>query len=272
MDRMDARKQLVAGLLLLLPGLGSLFYSFVPAKAREVAHVKSRPALVFQQYLIDRHLITPDESKVRVYYRFKNVGITPLTIKGIQPSCGCLQVRIPQMEYEPNETGEFQLELDTAKSIPGDKQYEISVTYNDPEPREVKLMFRATVPEKKVQVRPRALIFYQFNDKPTSQELIVEDFRASNLQVLGASTDSDLATIEPAEIPAGSPAELKAKFEITVRGNIPSGRHRARVTIVTDDAEYLELTVPLLIQGPPESADKTDHVHHAGESQSELTK
>ena len=276
MNRTDARKRIVAGLILLLPIGGSLFYSFAPAKARSVENVKARPALVFQQYLIDRHMVDSDESKVRVYYRFKNVGKSPLTIKGIQPSCGCLQVRILKMEFQPKETGEFQLELDTAKSIPGDKQYDITVTYNDPEPREVKLMFRATVPEKKVSVRPRALIFYQFNAEPTKQELVVEDFRNSNLQVLGASTDSDLATIEPLKLPAGSPAELKAKYEITVQGNIPSGRHRAAVTIVTDDPEYPELHVPLLIQGPPTQADQAAPEHHhdatSPETQSESKK
>jgi Protein of unknown function (DUF1573) len=50
---------------------------------------------------------TPSDGSVEARYTFHNTGQTPVTIKGLRPSCGCTTARLDKKTYAPGEQGEI---------------------------------------------------------------------------------------------------------------------------------------------------------------------
>ncbi len=234
----------------LLPFLLSLVaHTNDPAQA-EAAKGPDRPALTFNQYLVnfgDR----PVEPQRFVFARFgfENRSNRTATITELKPSCGCLDPRLEKRVYHPGETNEFFLRVQTANEEPGPKEYFVKLLYEDPQPREVTLTLKVVLPEQKVVVRPKALIVYQLGTEPTTQEIIVTDYRTRPLHVTGIESSSELVTAEFGAIDRDVEGNRRLHVSVTVAAHVPPGRHRALVTILTDDPVYGKLQVPLLIQG-----------------------
>lgn len=218
--------------------------------ASPIANAKLRPALAFEQYMVDLGEAPPSE-QVTARFAFTNMSSRPVKIREYQPSCGCLQPRLLKKEYQSSESGEFLLRVQTANEAPGPKEYTLTVKYDDPEPREVVLLFRVTLPDNQVTVRPRALIFYQLSDTPTTQEIIVSDRRPLPLRLEGVTCSADFASVDVGETDVDENGHRRMRVLVTAKGDIPTGRHRALVKIFTNDATYQELKVPLIIEKRP---------------------
>src|SRR5215471_10682065 len=74
--------------------------------ARPVAAAAPRPALAFDQYLIDKGMIPPSEEAF-AYFDFTNRGRAPVEIIQLVPSCGCLQPQLKKKLYQAGESGFF---------------------------------------------------------------------------------------------------------------------------------------------------------------------
>lgn len=255
-------KKTVSGKLLLsiaasIPIWLSLFFHTRGPAAQEVIDHRERPALAFDQYMVNLGETSPTQQASARFY-FTNRGERPVEVKKLRPSCGCLNPRLAKRTYKPGESGQFSLRMQTANEEPGQHEYYVDVLYEDPKPREVRLTFKVELPEHQVVVRPKALIFYQFGNQPTEKGLVVTDHRSQPLEVVDVESSSKLATarIEKTEELPGQPRHTYLK--VKVPGRVPVGRHRALVQLKTDDPAYPVLRVPLLIQGPekaPRTAD-----------------
>lgn len=243
--------------ILCLPALGSFLISLSPSKAAGVVDRRPIPPLVFEQYLVDlKDFIAPDERHVFARFDFRNRGDVPLHIESVRPTCGCLSVRMAKQDYQPGERGMFALQLDTAGESPGPKELYADVTYRlhgseESELHTEQVTFRAILPRKKISVRPRALIFYQFSEQETDQLLTITDFRGHDLQVTEATVDSEFVSVVKGATGRTPEGFSETKVNVTVRGKIPPGKHQAQVILKTNDATYPEVKVPLIIQGPP---------------------
>ena len=221
-----------------------------------LATAAERPALAFQQYLVDLGRVPPLE-EVSARFRFVNMGERPLTIGQIIPSCGCLQPRLSRKTYAPGETGELVVRVQTASEAPGGKAYHVQVDYDDGQPRQAELDFRVELPDRQVIVRPRALTIYQFGTKPTVEELVVTDYRSEPLSVEGVSCSSPLVQLELGTSDADADGNVRHRVQVKLAATIPPGVHRALVRIYTNDATYRELKVPLVIQGQSAAVPQT---------------
>jgi hypothetical protein len=232
----------------LLPFALSVVFHGIGPHAQSAVPAAPRAALVFDQYQVDLGEAAPAAFAV-AEFRFANRSNRTVAIRDLQPSCGCLTPRLEKRIYGPNETGTFLLRVQTANEEPGPKQYWVKLRYDDPDPRAVELSFKVVLPQEKVVVRPKALIFYQLGEKPTSQEVAVIDYRGKGLGIVGVESSSPLVSVEVLDPEKDADGNHRQRVSITVTGAVPTGRHNALVNIVTDDAVYQTLRVPLVIEG-----------------------
>lgn len=245
----------VAMVLAAIPFLGAVISHAVGHTPQPAAPAPPRPALVFEQYLVDLGEVEPTE-EIRAVYRFTNHGSGPVTIGELVPSCGCLNPQLKKLSYDPGESGEFFVRVRTANEQPGLREYTLAVHYDDGEPRETNLTFRVVLPEEQVVVRPRALIFFQWSNQPTKQELLVTDPRANPLDLIGARCTSDSVDVQLGQREVDAEGHVQYRVSVTVPGNVAPGRHQALVTLFTNDPVFRELKVPLIIEGRPGSQAK----------------
>jgi len=211
-----------------------------------------RPALAFSTY--QNHIGQVSATgTIPVRFEFCNRGDGPVEIVELKPSCGCLAPKMMDniKTLQPNQWGRFFATINTANETPGDKDYTIDVKYRaDKELHHQTVRLQLIVPERKVTVVPSELYFYQLSGKPDSRTIKVQDHRGTQLTVLDAQLNSDLASVELGKGHATENGVWETNVRVDVAGVVPNGRKIAMMTLTTDDPDYPQIKLPILIQGP----------------------
>ena len=142
-----------------LPFLASLGFCSIDARPARCAILIERPALVFDQYLVNLGEIH-NTAKVEAHFRFKNCGSFPLRITNVTPSCKCLAPQIEKRVYAPGEISDFTLGVLTTHQTPGPHEYLLTLDYEDPQPHAVTVTFKLVI-RREVTLSPSQLIVYQ---------------------------------------------------------------------------------------------------------------
>ncbi len=255
----DAQRRLpihrlpIAGIA--LPFLLAVAFHVAGPRPRPIAAAPSRPALAFDQYLVDRGRVSPSE-EIRAHFDFTNRGRSPVTNIQLVPSCGCLQPRLNKPTFEPGETGNFVVRVQTANQNAGPKEYTVAVTYRDPEPREAVVTFRVDLPENQVFVRPPSLSFYEFSDQastagvlPKSIEIVDRRGPGQRLNILDVECTPRIAEVEVEKSEVDADGFWHAYLKVSIPGRLPERAAHAVIHIATDDPAYRRLRVPLILQG-----------------------
>jgi hypothetical protein len=238
-------QRLLIGTLALVPfGFAVLSHTVRPSLPMAIA-APDRPPLVFDQYLVDLGAVEPT-TEVRALFHLENRGSKPVDLTKITPSCGCLTPLVSTRQLEPGQTAQMALRMQPANELPGRKEYYADIAYSDGQPRETRVTFRVEIPEQQLRVDPRAMLFYQMSDQPTSRTLTIFDNRPDPARILGATVKSPFVQLRH-QSERTEDGVSRTEFEVTVPGNIPPGRHEAVITIETTDAKSPVLRVPLLI-------------------------
>lgn len=223
-------------------------------KARPVVSSAVRDSLAFEQYLVNLGAPLP-RSEYLARFAFRNVGAHPLKISELKPSCGCLNPRLDRKEFAPGEGGEFFLRVRAANEQPGPHEYSCTVLYDDGQPREAEVRFKISLPEERVEIRPRSLLVYQFNNQPTTREITITDFRATpedrplaRLEVLEATCTLDWVEVAIGETQFDEIGQRQQKIVVTIT-DVPPGTHDGSIIVRTNIAEYSELRVALRVDG-----------------------
>ncbi len=222
-----------------------------------------RPALSFRQYAVDLGKIQPT-GEARGTFVFINRGRDVVEIKDVVPSCSCLVPRLDRKRFDPGEDGRIVLRVQPANESPGPKELFCDVTYTDPEPRQVRLTFKLEIPERQLTVSPPALMVYHpEGSDPTVTSFTVTDGRKKPFEITGIETTSDLVAAVIGERNVTPQGEWQQSIKVTVPGKLPRGRNQVLLRIRTTDADYPELRVPMMLQGPvdPKEAADADHEH-----------
>jgi len=238
---------------IVLPFLLALVAHSASPRPRKIVAAPARPALAFDQYLVDLGPVAPSE-EVRAHFDFTNRGKAPVTVTALVPSCGCLQPQMKKKSYRAGESGNFVVRVQTANENSGLKEYTVTVKYTDPEPREVDVIFRVVLPDNQVFVRPRALAFYQLGEQKSAtgiapQKIEVTDRRDRHLKITRVECSRDIAQIALDEPEIDGDGHWLGRLTVTVPNRLPPGRLEAVVRIFTDDPDYKVLRVPLIIEG-----------------------
>ncbi|MEZ6060598.1 MAG: DUF1573 domain-containing protein [Planctomycetaceae bacterium] len=244
-------------LLGLLPCLASLVFATTDTKLSPLTDTKRRPGLQFERHLDFHDVRTRDlvPQLVSEFY-FRNTGSETVRFGEIQRSCGCMSPALSSDSVAPGETGVLRVPIATAQQSPGKHDYLLTVNYTDPEPQQVVLCVKAVFPDQMVVLRPRALFLSQSSNSPIRHAFSIDDFRPDPLKVVGVKSGSSLVKAE-----AGSRENLpdggaSTEIDVEIPGDFPPGRHVFPVEVVTDDAEFPLLTMPVWVTGPARPADQ----------------
>lgn len=218
-----------------------------PSVAVAIPH-PVRPALAFHQYQVDLGAIGP-VGEVRGVFAFANHGKDSVDIIDVVPSCGCLKPRIDKKHIRPGEESAVVLRIQPAGETAGPKEYFADVIYSDPTPRQQRLTFKVEIPSKQMVINPRALLFYQLGTEPTEKTLTVSDPRGKPFRILGVSYESSLINTSLGE-PTVTDEVPQQTVKVVVAGECPPGRQQVLLKVLTDDPDYPELRVPVMIVGP----------------------
>jgi hypothetical protein len=177
-------------------------------------------------------------------FTFVNQGQDAVEIIEARASCGCMTPRLEKRIYQPGERGDLRLEVNTFTQPAGPHAWTVQVrARSGSNVEEVGLRLTARLITE-VSIQPAALIL--FTDQAVAHELVLTDTRpqpltATAVQVNLAGVKPTLAT----RAQDGGRAVQKIRLEVTA--DCPEGRHEEFLHIVTDDAEYRDLKVPLIV-------------------------
>ena len=247
----------VACIALVIGGLSLAFWGTESAPiGRPIADGKQVTSLAMEYYSIDLGDVLPRPT-IPVLFRFWNRGETPLEIVQIKPSCGCMKARLAggKQVYQPGEAGQFTVEVDITKEAPGRQQYAVQVNYKDEAAHAEQLMFRMTIPERKVTVNPPELWFYSSSGDPLSSQIMIEDHRGKELKVLDVEVHSSQRAAAPLKVEIGDRKTIKAgvtgvPIKVVSADRVPPGEQTVLLKIRTDDEEFPVLAVPVFLYGP----------------------
>lgn len=231
-----------------LPAVLAVTFHALGPTAQSAVPRGPRPALVFERYLIK-----PLEEQIEVQsthgatFVFTNTGDHPVHIDKIESSCGCLQPQMEQDDYQPGESGQFVLRVQTANQTPGPKEYYCRIYYTDPEPRETKVTFELVLPEQTMTVQPKAMIVYLLSPEPVEHEMLVTNYASDRLNVLNVTCSSEYATVALGPQGRDHEGNPRRVINVTVQ-SAPPGKHTGVIQIETDDSRFPVLRVPLFIQ------------------------
>ena len=217
---------------------------------------RTLPELAFSQYGVSYRDVQL-RPVLDAHFDFENRSDAAITIERIEPSCGCLRC-YPAREkkmYQPGERGTLMVRMFTANEQPGEHFYTIDVTVRGRERRTEQLTFRANLPERKISLEPSEVYFYQLSGEPDSRTVYLTDYRVSQASPLEVIQVAALSAQVTAEVhPAETDDSGHRRIPITLRvpGDVPPGRETTFVRIETNDAEFSQITFPVLIEGPRE--------------------
>ncbi|MEW4488671.1 DUF1573 domain-containing protein [Thalassoglobus sp. JC818] len=236
--------------LALLPFVISAIAMQSAGAPRPIAGKIARETLIFSQYAVDLGPVPPLET-IPAHFDFRNLGDTDVRILKLEPSCGCLNPRLfdDKMVYGTGESGRFYVSVKTANEAPGPKDYTVRVSYDDGELKERIVRFRMVIPERKVTVTPAEVYFYQTHGNPDSREILVQDHRGRQLNVLRVESKSNNVSAEIGERRIRGQG-VEVPIRIDVPGDVAPGKETCWLKIETDDPEYQVIQVPILIWGP----------------------
>jgi hypothetical protein len=184
-------------------------------------------------------------------FAFFNRGPDVVTITELKASCGCLTPRLGPgtvalpHAYRPNDEGEVLLEVNTLSQAAGPQSWRVTVCYEMGGQRyEAPLQIVGRIVSE-VSVLPAAVTV--FTDGAISQELTVTDLRARPLSVVDIRTSSPQLQGRVTEHGNDAAGHRLCKIRLDVGDDYPVGRQEETVDLVTDDAAYRTLKVPVTI-------------------------
>lgn len=162
---------------------------------------------------------------VEAKYQFANTGNCPVTILGVQPSCGCTTVQLTKKEYAPGESGELAARFDIAGRT-GRQEKSIVVLTKDTINQPIILRLLVTIPEA-VKIEPE-VVFWRVGDEPEPKVIrvrVAEDFPT---KIVSIKSNSSEMRVDLKEVTPGK------EFEVTVTPQNPGQPAAATLIIQTD--------------------------------------
>lgn len=247
--------------LLIIPCAVAAIFTLPNPVAPALASAKSRPALVFNSYMVHegedpvapQPLLTP-------FFTFRNKGSETVTIRELVPACSsCVSPDVTAKEIPPGGEGRVIFNVKTRNQTAGFHEYLVTVKYNDPQPREVVLSYKVVLPEKQIEVEPRVLMVMGRISSTDRDIITIADHRSeraeSPMKILSVLSSSSMFTAQSAGQSVVEGVHREA-IEVTFSDGIPVGQHRGVITVTTDDEMYPAVQIPVILGDRKRPADE----------------
>ena len=168
-----------------------------------------------------------------------------MEIIGVEPSCGCVAVKLEQRRFQPGERGELILDIKPTVQASGAHAWFARVAYRAGERQgTVHLQMQASV-RHEVSVEPSVLVW----SGTGMQQVTVTDLRSPPLTIKDVHFTSPLVQARPAGTDKGV-----SRIILQTAANIPPGRHDEMLSIYTSDPLYSPLRIPVTLIGQTRKA------------------
>jgi hypothetical protein len=179
-------------------------------------------------------------------FELRNQGSDPVAIADISVGCGCQKHRLSRAVVPPGETAELVFDINTLPQSAGPNAWNATVKFAEGKQPAQELQLRITAKVvREITVEPVSL--FLSIDKETTQAVTVADRRAKPLTVTSARCDCAHIKTQVGSRSATRDGEQTQQVLITVLDSFPPGHSAANVLLITDDPEYRELTVPIVV-------------------------
>ena len=179
----------------------------------------------------------------KLTHRFElvNRGGESIEILDLKHGCGCLAPRLDQRVIPPGGKATLVMELRTLGQADGPHTWELQVHYRaGADAKTLRLSLRGTV-QSEITVQPAILGLHV--STTVQQEVTLTDARAAPLRVVDAEVRAAGVRVTKIER-----AGKTTKIVVAADGaKLPPGRHEGFLTITTDDADYGQLQVPIVV-------------------------
>lgn len=203
---------------------------------------------IFGQFTFDPPLIDLGDVKAGQVFshqiKVTNSSSSAITVQELKASCGCIRPVLEPTTLAPGATGLLKLDINTLSSNPGPTTYGVKLRY--PEINQIKeqqFIITARVVQE-IVVTPTAIT--SFGEKPRPQVITVLDKRTTPLRPVKLERTSPYLEVEWVQPTAAEPQPQYA-LKVTVREDLPTGRHDHEVIIHTNDSTYPVLRVPITV-------------------------
>jgi hypothetical protein len=235
------------------PVVASAFFATTDLQSPPLSIQGDRPSLVFDSYLVDTG---PDPMKaqplVTTTFQYTNRGRETIRIKSLEAQCSCIAPQATAMELLPGQSGQVILPLDTRKQPAGQREYIVTVHYEDPAPRQVTLTCKTVLPEKQIEIEPRVLMVMGRITSTDKDIVTIVDYRperlANPIRITGVSSSISVVTVQQAGA-VEKDGVVRQGIQVGYVDNMPVGAHKGVISIQTDDPANPVLQMPVILGG-----------------------
>lgn len=195
------------------------------------------PAIQFASKVYDMGKVVGD-ALVNCVFTFTNVGVAPLEIESVNPSCGCFKLGDFTKRAEPGQSGTINVRYDSRLYI-GNFGKHIQVVCNDPAQRNISLEVKGVV-WRAIEITPANAALNLCAEVPTNvaivrlisheeAPLILSDLKVENTTAL-----VELQTNQPGK-----------EYQLVVRSPVPtpSETQRGQITLKTSSTNQPVVSV-----------------------------
>jgi Protein of unknown function (DUF1573) len=178
-------------------------------------------------------------------FEFVNQGPETVEIVRVEPSCGCLAVKLDKRLFGPGERGGLSMDIRPTAQSTGPQSWFAKVVYRAGNRQEtVHLQVQAVV-RHEVSVVPAVLVWTGAG----SQEVTVTDLRDPPLAVTELHFSSTLVQAKVVSSEKGV-----SRIVLQAASAIPPGRRDEMLSIYTADPAYRQLQIPVTLIGQTRQA------------------
>lgn len=178
-------------------------------------------------------------------FALNNQGKEAIHILEALPSCGCLRPSLSKTILNPGEAITLPIEIHTLTKPKGAHRFSINIRYKEAgEIKELALEVKALI-QVEVEVTPAASAI--FTDRAITQPFSVKDMRAKPMRIIAADSSNARVTFQIHPPTLNENKESIQIITVFISELLTPGKHDLWIHLVSDDASYGEMKIPLTI-------------------------
>lgn len=178
-------------------------------------------------------------------FALNNQGKEAIHILEALPSCGCLRPTLSKTILNPGEAITLPIEIHTLTKPQGAHRFSINIRYKEVgEIKELALEVKALI-QVEVEVTPAASAI--FTDRAITHTFCVKDTRAKPMRIIAADSSNAQVTFQIHASTLNENKESIQTITVFISELLTPGKHDLWIHLVSDDASYGEMKIPLTI-------------------------
>lgn len=178
-------------------------------------------------------------------FALNNQGKEAIHILEALPSCGCLRPTLSKTILNPGEAITLPIEIHTLTKPQGAHRFSINIRYKEAgEIKELALEVKALI-QVEVEVTPAASAI--FTDRAITHTFSVKDMRAKPMRIIAADSSNARVTFQIHPPTLNENKESIQTITVFISELLTPGKHDLWIHLVSDDASYGEMKIPLAI-------------------------